>query len=417
MFEKDMENKKNILFVTSDEYPFKGANTNILLSLFETGIFLKNYNVYFLSKKPASIVNEKRKNIFYYNEPNVNIKLLDLNNYKNRFLITCIKLVRIIYFTLYSLKLCNNKLINTVYRSLKTIHNVHFDLIIPIMGGKFYETAASLKYSKHYKVPIGLYQVDPCANNECEGKNSKNARFRFEKELYKRSLFIVTTPLIYKIHSTDPFSKYQSKMYKMEFPLVSDKTLSSKRSKQGIVTCVFAGALYETFRTPYYTVKLFENLKLKEDVVLLFVGENCLKYGEKIFSHNVIWKESETRREVSELLNSSTFLVNIGNDNNNQVPSKIFDYISRGKPIINVCKSKECPTLPYLSQYPLALNIIEDDKEVDSNRMKLASFIEEFKNSTAKYDTIKGIYYKCTSHYCASYFTNIVDSFLSKEPL
>ena len=52
-----------------------------------------------------------------------------------------------------------------------------------------------------------------------------------------------------------------------------------------------------------------------------------------------------------------------GNKVDNQVPSKIFDYISLGKPIINVYTSEKDPALEYLKQYPLALNISETNKK------------------------------------------------------
>ena len=58
-------------------------------------------------------------------------------------------------------------------------------------------------------------------------------------------------------------------------------------------------------------------------------------------------------------------LVNIGNAVDNQMPSKIFEYISTGKPIINIFKSTDCPTLKYLGRYPLVLNIHEAEIRKD----------------------------------------------------
>ena len=58
-------------------------------------------------------------------------------------------------------------------------------------------------------------------------------------------------------------------------------------------------------------------------------------------------------------------LVNIGNSVDNFMPSKIFEYISTGKPIINVYKIPECPTLKYLAEYPLALCVSEEEIRQD----------------------------------------------------
>ena len=57
--------------------------------------------------------------------------------------------------------------------------------------------------------------------------------------------------------------------------------------------------------------------------------------------------------------------MNIGNAVDNQMPSKIFEYISTGKPIINIFKSTDCPTLKYLGRYPLVLNIHEAEIRKD----------------------------------------------------
>lgn len=398
---------KRILFVTSDEYPFDGASTNIIRTFFESASFLNNYEKFVLAKKPISYKKIDSNNIIYYCDPILSDGLLDLARYKSKILINFVKLLRIIKALFQRKKACDKRKTKTVYDALVKNRHLDFDLIVTVMGGKFYESQAVLKFSKHYGIPFLLYQLDPCMNNESEGFYNKKARRHLETSLYKNASQIITTPIIYHLHSNDSLKKYLFKVSKMEFPLVSDKTRRINKDNNEIL-CVFSGALYNPIRLPYYTVKLFEEVSKKINLKVVFVGRNCPSFNRFETSLNVVWKNSESREDVSQLLYESDFLINIGNTIRNQIPSKLFDYISRGKPIINVCKFNDCPSLIYLTKYPLVLNIIEDDSKFNSNVKKLESFLIAQRNATVPFSIINKEYLECTTQYCSDIFNRIV---------
>ena len=83
---------------------------------------------------------------------------------------------------------------------------------------------------------------------------------------------------------------------------------------------------------------------------------------------------------MAEAYDRTDVLINIGNSVLNQMPSKIFEYISSGKPIINVFKSPDCPTLKYLTRYPLALNLFEG--EITEHPAEKAAAIRAFCRET-----------------------------------
>ena len=87
-------------------------------------------------------------------------------------------------------------------------------------------------------------------------------------------------------------------------------------------------------------------------------------------------------------------LVNIGNAVDNQMPSKIFEYISTGKPVVNIYKSPECPTLKYLERYPLALNLYEKDAEERpaENAEKVRAFCLAHRGERVPADKILQLY-------------------------
>ena len=406
----DDNNNKKILFVTSDEYPFDGANTNILKTLFDCNSFLKGFDIFVMAKKRHPILSDFDDNILYYIEPSEEDAFLDLNKYKTKFVKFFIKILRVIKVSFDKKKACSNNKVKAVYKTLVENKHLGFDFIVAVMGGKFYESKAVLKFSKRYKIPYLLYQLDPCMNNECEGKDSFKDRKRLELLLYKNAVHIITTPIIYNIHSHDTLNRYDFKTSVMEFPLVCDK-VKKRHININKTLCVFAGALYNPIRLPHYTIKLFEAISGMNDLEVWFVGRNCSQYNSYNTPLHLICEEAIDRNEVGKLLDECDYFVNIGNTVINQIPSKIFDYISRGKPIINICKTENCPSLKYLKTYPLALNIIESD-DFDFNVAKLKSFLLKKRNVSMPYSIIEEKFRECTALYCSKVFTKIVEEYI-----
>ena len=109
---------------------------------------------------------------------------------------------------------------------------------------------------------------------------------------------------------------------------------------------------------------------LQEEADLFFVGETYRFLQDKMKGSvdNVHFLGRKNKEEVARIYQEADILVNIGNAIDNQMPSKIFEYISTGKPILNFYKVPNCPTLKYLNNYPLALNLYEPDVLQDTER-------------------------------------------------
>ena len=60
-------------------------------------------------------------------------------------------------------------------------------------------------------------------------------------------------------------------------------------------------------------------------------------------------------------------------------PSKIFEYISTGKPIISTAPIKEEPCIPYLTKYGNAC-IIYEDKNIDESVALITKFVSNAHN-------------------------------------
>ena len=79
------------------------------------------------------------------------------------------------------------------------------------------------------------------------------------------------------------------------------------------------------------------------------------------------------------------------------MPSKIFDYFSLGKPVLNVQKIDNCPSREYFDRYPLSFTLT--DRTPDVQGMK--EFLLSAKGRCVSYDTVLELFYDATLEYAA----------------
>ena len=133
----------------------------------------------------------------------------------------------------------------------------------------------------------------------------------------------------------------------------------------GPVRCCFFGSMYREIRDPRPAIALFS--AAGDGIEARFAGRIVDGTKEEFFPDGCPCRylgELAGETLAGEYADAEV-LVNIGNAVDNQMPSKIFEYISTGKPIINIFKSTDCPTLKYLGRYPLVLNIHEAEIRKD----------------------------------------------------
>ncbi|GAA3402029.1 hypothetical protein GCM10020370_12320 [Paenibacillus hodogayensis] len=137
--------------------------------------------------------------------------------------------------------------------------------------------------------------------------------------------------------------------------------------QEGPLKFVFIGTLYSDIRRPDGLLRLFE-LLLQEKMLrrpeLHFYGktDECVASFEpyqpylnrSLFVHGVI-----SREQVYHVMKDADVLVNIGNKTPELLPSKLVEYASTGKPVLNLISILEDSSADFFAEYPAALTIEE----------------------------------------------------------
>lgn len=150
----------------------------------------------------------------------------------------------------------------------------------------------------------------------------------------------------------------------------------------------YAGAFAKGVRTPHHMLAVIrriipELMARKYQVTFHIYGSlndcqdsldlvpNLIRTGA-IVIHGVVSPD-----EAHRALISANVLVNVGNITDFRQPSKVFEYMARGKPILHFAPSKTDPTIAILSRYPSVYNIVRTESEIDDNGVHdIVRFIE-----------------------------------------
>ena len=254
-------------------------------------------------------------------------------------------------------------------------------------------------------VPIIAYELDPWEN--AEGKIDDNVREQ-QYSLEKHCAAIISTMLLYHSYFDDNCRIPTERVHCAEFPnIIEQKPLNKTKFSDGKIHCVFTGQLYEDIRNPKYTIELFSKLADENIELDIFGNDNgCLK--EYTLPDNIVYHGEVTSEKAMEYILASDVVVNIGNTLMNQMPSKILTYIATGKPILNIIKDKDCPTMPYMDKYPLSVSILETEEPSAETVQKMKAFFLKSHGKQVGFKEIKKLYNTATPEYVGNQLLRII---------
>ncbi len=168
---------------------------------------------------------------------------------------------------------------------------------------------------------------------------------------------------------------------------------------------VYTGSINFPLTDPRYMIKILGQINRKYIKVDIYGRNNCGEFfstpandnsSQIIYVHHAL-----PHSDVLQISAGADVLINLGSNNPRQIPSKIFEYMSLGKPIISFYSYDEEPSLLYLRQYPLALLIREDWDRVEENVALLEKFIQESADKHVPFEIVKSLFPRNTPEYTA----------------
>ena len=176
-------------------------------------------------------------------------------------------------------------------------------------------------------------------------------------------------------------------------PEIEVSTIYTKLLLKGHINIVFSGLLSEQYRDAIPIIRLFNKCEKAERINLVFFSrgeKDPIEKEAERFRGRIVYHDYIPLKELHTIYRHVDFLLNISHMNSNMVPSKIFEYMSYGKPIISTYVTEGDSAQKYINRYPDGL-CIDLKKTEEENVVALNSFFEN-KHSLISYSKVKEVF-------------------------
>ncbi len=261
---------------------------------------------------------------------------------------------------------------------------------------------AFIAISAGLRIPVYLYQLDPFYNHG--GTDNPRLKRLFKKYLLKFKHVFTTALLMTSYKQDEQFTSLINKISVVQFPkLTEHKNDPSVTNKS--VRLLYAGSLYAG-RKHSFLIELKQAIPQDGEVVFCGICEKEQDLLE-LKQAGVLCLGYCDPDRLNQEIQKASILVNIGNTVRNQLPSKVIDYISTGKPIINIMQIDQCPTLDILRSYDYCFNLFGDD--IAGKRQEITDFIEKTHGRIIPWEKIRSTYNEYTPEFVATAIMNEIN--------
>lgn len=338
----------------------------------------------------------------------IETKILDERRY--RIILFLIRLKGYLMATFSRVNI-DKKKVESYYTVLESIKP---EVLIPICL-PFESVIASITYKKQYKnVVLIPFLFDRFTYNKSLQRNmlnltiKKRKHIKLEKEMEYYSNHIFAMHQLRENFEKVLLGKNDNITY-IEHPLLKELNIPERTINDENIRLIYGGALYKNYRTPEYLLKVFSYIK-GEFLLKFFSSGNCedliAEYAQKDIriSRNGYVEVDVLEQEYS----NADILISIGNFKSQNLASKIFEYMSLGKPIIHFYVNDKDPVLNLLNKYPLALLIDQKVQNVQSDAEKIKKFCIDSRNSQVGFDIVKDNFLDATPEFISKEFIDII---------
>ena len=250
---------------------------------------------------------------------------------------------------------------------------------------------------------LAFYNLDPYWNNGTYPSQLAEARAAEEAAVYQKANCVFCTPEQQADYQTETFRAVAYKIHPLPYPKLVRPKVQQACPIQFNPECInllYLGTVYGDIRKPEALFKLFQHaVEIEPKLRLYIVGkkfgadanlyltEYKAKLGGKLQCYSPIPPE-----QTMDLLLRADVLVNMGNTVRNQMPSKIVEYISTGKPILNLSVDKHCSTLPLMRRYPLTFQTFAADCRRESTAEAAVEYCREAQNRQLAWQQVTNLF-------------------------
>ncbi|MBQ6532013.1 MAG: hypothetical protein IJI33_03355 [Solobacterium sp.] len=282
-----------------------------------------------------------------------------------------------------------------LYHAERLVDIPSFDVILSCSFPFESHVCAGRLAEKYGKKWIAYY-LDPFATNPLFPDAHMTARIRTEEEVLRKCDAVLLTYPAMDVYQQNGVAIDVEKTVQVYLPGIRPIIRKDVNLWQDNVKnrSVFVGNLYWDIRDPMHVIECYR--ELGEAYHIYFIGGVGGEDREAILLEkgisgipNVHFIEPVSRELAEQYLLQADVLVNIGNLLDNLIPSKVLDYLSSGKPVLNFYKREDCTSTAFFRSYPNAASF--DDRNIPYAGVK--NFLEHAQHMrTLDYDEIRRLY-------------------------
>ena len=246
----------------------------------------------------------------------------------------------------------------------------HFRYDVVFASNEPYAAAYALSKSG-IDAKKALYLIDPFAEMVpiLQDDHIPPFRHRTHESILSAVDQIITTPRIANAMENSCYASYVKKTIRNEFPLFSE--LRRTESQDGIrfssekINLLYCGWL----RSEQQLCRIIE--RLDNRFCVTFLGNDSARMRELSTDAEIRTFAAMPRALAVNAILDADILLSTGNPYPVHLPSKTFDYLSSGKPVIHFYSISDCPAQEFYNRYPLALCLPNDgDPEEQTGRFR-----------------------------------------------
>lgn len=289
------------------------------------------------------------------------------------------------------------------------------DVIIPV-SLPFEGVVAAIQYKEYQNREIKVipYLFDQFAENDRLHRIKLNKTVKRRRHIRIEHEYFEKADSILAMHSFETrFSSALPEINKVlfvEHPLLVEPNQISAIKENDLTVIAYIGGLLKNYVEPNYLLELYKRTAINSTLHFYIVG-NCSEVVDKysrVMPNRIINHGSVDKETANSEIQKSDILISIAEKNGLQMSSKIFDYISHGKPIVHFYKKDYDVNFRVLEKYPNVLCIREKKELLTQNTMKFSQFCESNRDKIISFSEVSELFYDATPQYTAKMIEEII---------